>query len=213
MNKFKVKVSSGRLNLREVPQGKVIGKLDNGAVVEKIDEVGNWFKVQVGGMIGYVSRDYLVEIVETAKIDNPTWLDIAKAEIGQKEIEGVLDNPRIIDYHRATQGGTDVHDEIPWCASFVCWCLEKAGLQHPRSKRVVDFSNYGRKLSFEERKVGSIITFRFQAGGRHVCFLSDLEIHNFESGDRLCCLGGNQSNTVKYSNFLIEDITGIHWPV
>lgn len=47
---------------------------------------------------------------------------VAKTQLGQKEISGSKDNPKIVEYHDATTlKATD--DETPWCASFVNWCL------------------------------------------------------------------------------------------
>ena len=47
---------------------------------------------------------------------------IAQIQLGQKEIEGSKDNPKIVGYHKATTlVATD--DETPWCSSFVNWCL------------------------------------------------------------------------------------------
>ena len=52
------------------------------------------------------------------------WLRIALEEEGTFEwADG--SNPRVEQYH-ATSGGV-AKDDIPWCASFVNWCLEQAG--------------------------------------------------------------------------------------
>lgn len=46
---------------------------------------------------------------------------IASSEIGEKESRS-SDNGRILQYHDATTLNAS-EDEVPWCASFVNWCL------------------------------------------------------------------------------------------
>ncbi len=63
-----------------------------------------------------------------AIFQKPLWMEIAKGELGVKEIPGPANNKRIVEYHRTTIG--TYPDETPWCASFTCWCMEQAGLPH-----------------------------------------------------------------------------------
>ena len=56
---------------------------------------------------------------------HPLWYNIALKERGVIELPGPRHNPRILEYHRASNGNFD-SDEIPWCASFVNWCLHSS---------------------------------------------------------------------------------------
>ena len=63
----------------------------------------------------------------------PRWLACAWDELGQREIDGSADNPRILAYFRAVGQDGILHDEVPWCAAFVGACLERAGNASTRS--------------------------------------------------------------------------------
>lgn len=52
-----------RLNLRDVPRSGavILGRFDNGTRVTVLEESGDWAKVQVGNLTGYMMRRYLVD--------------------------------------------------------------------------------------------------------------------------------------------------------
>ena len=54
---------------------------------------------------------------------------ICLAELGVREHTGKNDGSRVEEYLRYT----GLAKGQPWCASFVCWCLAKAGIPNPRS--------------------------------------------------------------------------------
>lgn len=55
-----------------------------------------------------------------------TAYQIARLEIGTKEMSGLAHEKRILEYHQATTLKAQA-DETPWCASFINWCLIMAG--------------------------------------------------------------------------------------
>jgi uncharacterized protein (TIGR02594 family) len=137
----------------------------------------------------------------TEPIKKLTAYDIAKQEVGVKEIRGDIDNPRILEYHKATLLKAH-HDEIPWCSAFVCWCLEMAGIESTRSARARSFLYWGESANIPAE--GDIAVFR-RAGSEtlgHVAFFVCYQ------GDFIHCLGGNQSDAVCYRNFKREDLLG-----
>lgn len=50
---------------------------------------------------------------------------IALKELGQREIPGEQDNPRIVDYHDFTTLDAN-DDETAWCSAFVNYCVAHA---------------------------------------------------------------------------------------
>ena len=60
----------------------------------------------------------------------PLWLEIAEREMetGVEEGPQEEDNPRILEYHSTTTLHAD-EDSVPWCSSFVNWCMTEAGYQ------------------------------------------------------------------------------------
>lgn len=141
-----------------------------------------------------------VKPVEPAR--NPRWYDIALNEMGQKEIPGSRDNPRIVEYHSVTSLGAD-DDETPWCASFVSWCLEQSGIKSTRSARAKSYIDFGKKL--DKPTLGCIAVFT-RTGGGHVAFFVS------ESATHVRVLGGNQGNKVSIADYSKENLLGYRWP-
>lgn len=121
----------------------------------------------------------------------PTWIGIAQAEVGVKEVSGSKHNPRVIEYHSTTGKFSD--DETPWCASFVNWVMQKAGYQGTNSAMALSWQSWGKKLT--KPAYGSIAVFSWGGGKGHVGFVVG------KSGNNIQVLGGNQSNQVNVSSF------------
>lgn len=142
-----------------------------------------------------------------------TWMDIARKEIGQKEVVGRKDNPRILAYHASTTlKATD--DETPWCSSFVNWCLKQAGIKGTDSAAARSWVNWGTPSAPVPGAIivicSSKVTDRsFSTSGAHVGFLIE------ETATHFKLLGGNQGNRVKESSFSKSGWTvlGCRWPV
>jgi len=132
----------------------------------------------------------------------PRWLTVAKGELGVKEIPGSGDNPRIVEYHQTTTlKATD--DAVPWCSSFVNWCLEQAGVRGTKSAAASSWRDWGEEL--EEGRLGCIVVMRRQ-GGNHVGFYMS------EDADGVFVLGGNQGDAVNVKHFPWEIVTHFRWP-
>ena len=117
----------------------------------------------------------------------PTWISIGLGEIGVREDLRVgQSNLRIQRYHGITGAG-EAPDDVAWCASFVGWCLEMAGVKSTRNKTAASYATYG---------VASLFRFGCLAfadstdpdakSTGHVGFGLGL------SGNTLFLLGGNQ---------------------
>ena len=122
----------------------------------------------------------------------PKWLEIARGELGQKELPGGADNPRIVEYLKATTLPTNMqHDETAWCASFVCWCLEQAGVRSTRKANARSYLDWGRPVSFPSPGCVAVFVRGANPAQGHVGFVVGVE----PNGDILL-LGGNQGNQV-----------------
>jgi uncharacterized protein (TIGR02594 family) len=129
---------------------------------------------------------------------DPPWLAVAKQELGTAEIPGKKDNPRIVEYHKATKlksGG----DSVAWCSSFVNWVMGQAGFAKTGSAMALSWRKYGRKL--DKPAYGSIGVIDWSFKGEkfkdkgHVGFVVG------RKGKSLVLLGGNQGDQVKLSTF------------
>jgi len=131
----------------------------------------------------------------------PQWLEIAEKEIGQREIRGG-ENPRIIEYH-ATTSLKAKEDEIPWCSSFVNWCLKQAGIVGTNSAAAKSWLSWGVKL--ETPALGCVCVIKKKQNGQDKATGSSSGYHvafwEKEEAGRVSLLGGNQGDQVKISSF------------
>jgi uncharacterized protein (TIGR02594 family) len=134
------------------------------------------------------------------------WMKIATDEIGVKEKPGAGDNPRVLEYHAATTLHAH-HDSVPWCAAFVSWCLETAGIPSTRNATALSYKHFGHTIS--EPVYGCIVVFAHKAkpGTGHVTFF-----HSTNADGSMRCLGGNQSDQVKYSDFKKTELVAYVMP-
>lgn len=141
------------------------------------------------------------------------WLEIALRELGVCEIRGG-ENKRIIEYH-STTGLAAKEDEIPWCSSFVNWCMGKAGIDGTDSAAARSWLNWG--VVLEEPLEGCVCVIKTRtkgdkatgsASGYHVGFFAGIK------DNRIKLLGGNQGDSVKFSTFGLGSyqIVGYRWP-
>ena len=128
----------------------------------------------------------------------PPWLKVAEKEIGTKEVMNG-ENPRIIEYHMVTTLKATT-DEIAWCSSFACWCLEQAGIKSTRSAWARHFMSWGETLNTP--KPGCVVVFKRGDGGHVGFFIS-------EDKDSILVLGGNQNNSVNISEFWIRSYKNV----
>ena len=132
------------------------------------------------------------------------WMQVAQKEIGQSEIAGVKNNTRILEYHAATSLNATT-DEVPWCSSFVSWCLEKTGVSSAKSAWARSYLNWGKKI--EKPHYGCIAVFKRGKSSGHVAFFVE------ENALSITVLGGNQGNKVCKANYLKSDLLGYRMPL
>jgi len=134
-----------------------------------------------------------------------SWMEIAEAELGEKEIPGDMDNPRIVEYGEAVSLKVS-DDETPWCAIFVNWALKEVGMVGTNLANARSFLKWGTEIT--EPKKGCVVVFKRgnSSWQGHVGFYVE------ENADYIKVLGGNQSNSVKYSWYRKSDFLGYRWP-
>ena len=132
------------------------------------------------------------------------WLAVANGEIGEEEIAGPENNPRILDYVSAVKSTRGVQDdEIDWASAFAEWSLNQVGIEGPQSMEPNDWLNWGRAINIPEQ--GCITVFSFKGLGHVGFFIS-------EEGNSVNILGGNQSDVVKISRYAKKDAIGYRLP-
>ncbi len=124
---------------------------------------------------------------------------------GTKEISGAKHNPVIVEmlrYVGIRWGG----DETPWCAAFVNWVLENAGVDGTGSAMARSFMRWGEDIPFAQAKPGDIVVLwrksKTSASG-HVGFLQAFE------GRYIRILGGNQGNRVSSKRYPLRRLLSV----
>lgn len=137
-------------------------------------------------------------------MDNVPWLTLATKYLGQHEILGRKDNQFILDCFKHTSYHAG-HDEVPWCAAFICRMLDETKMKSTNSAAANSFASYGEKCDL---KPGAILVFKWASGEHHVTMC-----HHVVDDHYVACLGGNQSDMVKISVYNRVFIQSIRWPV
>lgn len=132
-------------------------------------------------------------------------IDWMRGEIGQKEIFGSKDNPRIRWYHThcANIGSKEHPDEVPWCSSILNACADETGMEKTDNALASSWQKYGLD-SGDQVEEGDIIVIRRSDGGRHVGLAN--ERFKISSGGTFEMLGGNQSNACNVSRYQVSNI-------
>lgn len=130
---------------------------------------------------------------------------IAMMELGEQEIKGEAHNPRILEYQATTKLAATT-DESPWCAAFVCWCLEKAGIGSTKASNAQSYLKWGQEVTAPYE--GCIVVLRrgklpWQG---HVGFLVKI------TDKAVFVLGGNQKDMVCVQEFPIYRVMDFREP-
>ena len=140
---------------------------------------------------------------------NPKWYRTAKREMddGTVEVPGATEhNPRILEYHASVTGGFD-ENEIPWCSSFVNWCMEQSDIPGTNSAAARSWEKWGKKLGTP--KTGAVAVFwrdsKTSSKG-HVGFYVK------ENSTHVSVLGGNQGDRISIDQYPKARLLGYRWP-
>lgn len=128
---------------------------------------------------------------------------IALSELGQAEIPGDKDNPRISEYLATV--GMPGDDEIAWCSAFVNWCLKQADISGTGKPNAKSFLQWGYQTP--GFKPGAVAVFNRgnQEWMGHVGFCLD------ETPSWLYILGGNQNDRVSIRPYSKSKLVSYRW--
>ena len=105
IDNYRVTIKS--LNIREMPTttSKVLGRLSESEVVEKLGESddGKWIKLIWNGVEGWSSKRFLAKQPYIPPLgEDFAWMAIAEREKGVHEIPGGENHPRVVEYLHST---------------------------------------------------------------------------------------------------------------
>jgi uncharacterized protein (TIGR02594 family) len=116
------------------------------------------------------------------------WMEVARAELAHTDLPAKQTSARIAAYYQTTRLSAS-RDETAWCAAFVCFCLERAGLRSTHSALARSYEAYGVPGDGSLGDIAVFWTGSADAVRGHVAFVERIE------GDRIWCLGGHQAAT------------------
>lgn len=138
---------------------------------------------------------------------DPPWLALARLELGVKETAGPASQQRIVEYLKATRVRPAMYvDETPWCAAFVCWCLERASVPSTRAALARSYLRWGVALS--KPQIGCVVVLTRGASRTqgHVGFYVGARDSD------VLLLGGNQGNKVSIAPHSALRVLSYRWP-
>lgn len=141
----------------------------------------------------------------------PRWMKVAINEMHVREVSGPGDNPRIVEYHRASDNLDNTpaqeNDSTPWCASFVNWVFEQEGIPGTRHALASSWRSWGQEVPGP--RYGAVVVFypgTAGGGSGHVGFVVDWD------ATHIYCLGGNQSDAVTILRMSLSRVHSYRWP-
>ena len=142
--------------------------------------------------------------VEVEIPKDPMWLEIAKKELGQKEVPGSGVNKRILEYFDFTSYHPTYEDA--WCSAFVNWCMARSNIKGTGSASARSWLKWGKEEKQFRRGAVVIFSRGSNPAFGHVAFcLRDL-------GESIEVLGGNQDDSVSVKQYPKEKVLGYRWP-
>lgn len=120
----------------------------------------------------------------------PPWIPIAVKQINQARVWGAGNNPRVVEYIR-TVNANATDDEPAWCACFVNWCLQQAGVQGRNSGWVPSWEGWGRQIDGPQQ--GAIVLFKWSKWNSPYKFDHIAFCHRVDG--KYYMLGGNQADS------------------
>jgi len=200
------RITASVLRLREGPSTDhaIIERLPFNTPLEVLPGPrADWAKVRArasdGTVEGWVSTAHIEPLQQ-----EPSWMPIARGEIGVAEIAGARHHRRILEYHAETSLRAS-DDETAWCSAFVSWCMKQAGKPGTRRANARSWLQWGTRLA--EPRLGCVVIFRRgnNPAQGHVAFYLE------QRGAGILVLGGNQSNSVRVSTYPAADVLGYRW--
>lgn len=135
---------------------------------------------------------------------NELLLDFAAKEIGVKEIAGDKNNPQVLKYHAYARQDNDLSkaqpDSVPWCASFICYCLEMVGMGSTNSMAARSFLEWGISSKADPIPGDLVVFWR----GTKTGWEGHVSIFLEKNDTTVICLGGNQTDAVTIAQYPIN---------
>lgn len=135
-------------------------------------------------------------------------LEVAQKELGVHETPGEASTPRIIEYAKHTTLKA-TSDEVAWCSAFANFVVDTAGFKGTNSAAARSWLSWGQPPT--KPIPGCIVVIdRHDPNNPNAAHVSFLQKDN--GNGTIACIGGNQSDRVKVSNYSKSKVLGYRVP-
>ena len=141
---------------------------------------------------------------------DPPWMQVARRELGEREIPGELNNPRILEYIAACPGLPDDmadNEGTPWCSCWVNWVFAQLEMKRTGRANARSWSQWGNGMT--RFAVGAVVVLSrgTNPAKGHVGFY----VGEDETG-AILLLAGNQGNAVSIAKKSKDTVVAVRWP-
>lgn len=150
------------------------------------------------------------ELRRTAKAD-PPWMQLARLELGEKEIPGPANNPRVLEYIATCEGLPEAMKEddsgTAWCSCWVNWVFAQLDMKRTGRANARSWSQWG--VGLTDFAVGAVVVLSRGSNPAlgHVGFY----VGEADTG-ALLLLAGNQGNSVSIASKSKDTVVAVRWP-
>jgi uncharacterized protein (TIGR02594 family) len=174
--------------------------LGNQAPISSIQQTSNAIPATLGVNVQFRTDVLNYQLSNFNGFDHP-MIRTAVGLYGTKEISGVENNPKIVEFFQAT-GQRNIHnDETHWCSAFIMYCAKMNGYGYPKNALARSWMRVGEKV--DKPEVGDLVVFGWGESyhGHVVIYLGEVD-------GMIIGLGGNQNDEVNVMPFSKEYILG-----
>lgn len=137
----------------------------------------------------------------------PKWVQWWINEYSQniRETVGNVHTPRILKYHSYTSLKA-TSDEISWCSSAMCACMEELGIPSTKSAAAISWVDWG--FPVKDFVLGAVAVFKRDAhpNAAHVAIALK------DNGDSIMVIGGNQKDAITIMAMPKNKLICYRWP-
>lgn len=127
-------------------------------------------------------------------------IEIAKKYIGLDENQDTQEIMNLLE-SKAVNGDITINPaKTSWCAAWINFCERSVGNPGTGALNAQSFNTYGKEINQDDAVEGDILVMHFaeDAGWQgHVTYFVSWD----DNANTVKCLGGNQSNEVRYSDY------------
>lgn len=156
--------------------------------------------------VGDPKQDLFINIHRILTFIMDKLFKIAIAELGQKEVQGIGNNPAIVNYAREAGFSWISDDETPWCSIFMNWAAMKAGLVRSKQANARSWLLVGQHTDSSPLP-GDVVVFRRGSPASWEGHVGIFLGFSYD-GAKVYCLGGNQGNQVSISAYPRDTVLG-----